>query len=192
MARAYLRGTEDGLTIDSLPQSALLKNHSLDSLIPDQAAAASALATGTKCRNGSLAVDAEGKGLQNLLELARENGRMTGLVTNALLTDHVPAAFYAQTSTPDNRDELARTLVEAAGIDVVLGGGAAEFLPVRKAGRRADERDLILDLRARGYDLVRDREELDAVPRWRRAKLFGLFSPGELAFADEIEARADQ
>ncbi len=33
---------------------------------------------------------------------------------------------------------------------------------------------------------------MEAVPRWRAAKLFGLFSPAELAFADEEEALGTQ
>ena len=192
MARIYAGGADTPLTIDSLPNTALLKNYSLDFATPDQAAAATALATGVRVKNGALGIDAEGKTLQNILELAHENGRMTALVTNALLTNPTPASFYAHTASLENRDELARTLVENADIDIVLGGGAADFLPTRKDGRRTDDLDLILELRGRGYDLVQNLEELDAVPRWRRAKLFGLFSRSELGFFDEVEARGAQ
>ncbi|MGZ5018883.1 MAG: alkaline phosphatase [Chthoniobacterales bacterium] len=192
MARIYAGGASTSLTIDSLPNSALLRNYSLDSAIPDQAAAASALATGVKIKNGTIGVDGDGKTLVNLLELAREDGRMTGLVTDALVTDPTSAAFYAHTKNPEQRADLARTLVENAPIDVVLGGGAADFLPERKGGRRTDDRDLTLELRDSGYDIVQNLQELDAVPRWRSAKLFGLFGQNELAFADEVESSGDQ
>lgn len=190
--RIYAGGAEIPLTIDSLRYTALLKNYSEDFATPDQAAAASALATGAKVRNGALGIDADGKALTNLIELARQNGRMTGLITNALLTDPTPASFYAHTAASEDRAELARTLIESAEIDIVMGGGSADFLPARKDGRRADERDLLLEIRGTGYDLVRNLEELDAVPRWRRAKLFGLFSRTELAFSAEDESRGDQ
>jgi alkaline phosphatase len=192
MARIYAGGAETPLTIDSLPYTALLKNYSLDFSTPDQAAAGTALATGTKVKNGALGIDPDGNTLQNLLELARESGRMTGLVTDAVLTNPAVASFYAHTAAQENRAELARSLAETSEIDVVLGGGAADFLPARKGGGRADDSDLVLELRGRGYDVVQNLEELDAVPRWRRAKLLGLFSAGELAFADQVEARGDQ
>ena len=191
-ARIYAAGADTPLTIDSLPYCAVLKNYSKDFGTPDQAAAASALATGTKVKNGSLGTDAEGKALENLFELARENGRMTGLVTNSLLTDPTPAGFYAHTSVKEDRTELARVLAENAEIDIILGGGAADFLPVSKEGARADERDLVQEMGGTGYDLVQNLEELDAIPRWRRARLLGLFSPAELAPSADEESRGDQ
>ena len=45
---------------------------------------------------------------------------------------------------------------------------AAQFLPVTKGGERQDSRDLLLELRGNGFDIVRTRAELDAVPAWRR------------------------
>ena len=142
--------------------------------------------------NGSLGVDAEGKALVNLLELARENGRMTGLVTDTLVTDPTAAAFYAHGTAKDDRAELASTLAEKAEIDVVLGGGEADFLPTAEGGRRQDAKNLLLALRENGYDVVKTLEELDAVPRWRRAKLFGLFGKSELSLSSEEEGRGDQ
>lgn len=184
-ARVHAAGPDTPFSIDSLPYSALLNNYAQGSTTPDHAAAATALATGVRTKNGAIGVDANGKKLVNLLELARRSGRMTGLVTNALLTDATPASFYAHAKTAENRHALARELVEDADLDLVLGGGAADFLPARKEGGRSDEKDLLLDLRSSGYELVQNLEELEAVPRWRAAKLFGVFAPGELAFADE-------
>ena len=192
MARMHAGGGEQPLVLESLPYAALLKNYSLDFVVPDQPAAATALATGQKTRNGALGVDGAGNALQNVFELARDSGRMTGLVTNGALTDPMPAGFYAHTKGVEDRDALARTLVETAEIDIVLGGGAADFLPARKGGRRADDIDLLLQLRSAGYDLVQNLEELDAVPRWRRAKLFGIFNRAEFFFARGKDAQDDQ
>ncbi|MBA2242920.1 MAG: alkaline phosphatase [Chthoniobacterales bacterium] len=191
-ARVYAGGPDTPLTLDALPYTALLKNYSRDSATPDQAAAATALATGVKVNNGTIGVDADGRALENILDLARQSGRMTGIVTNTLLTDATAASFYAHTTAAENREDLARELVEKGEIDVVLGGGSADFLPTGKGGRRTDGEDLLLELRSSGYDVVQNLEELEAVPRWRAVKLFGVFSPAELAFADEDNARADQ
>ncbi len=192
MTRIYAGGANTPLTVDALTNSALLRNYSLDSAIPDQAAAATAFATGVKVKNGTLGIDAEGKSLQNLFEIARESGRVTGLVTNALVTDPTSAAFYAHTNKIDEREELARSLAQEAAIDVVLGGGAADFLPIGKGGRRGDDLDLIQEMRDRGYEVSQNLEDLDAVPRWRRAKVFGLFAQAELAFSDEVGRGGDQ
>ncbi|CAN5141764.1 alkaline phosphatase [soil metagenome] len=190
-ARIYAANAETPLALDALPFTALLRNYSEDSAVPDQAAANSALATGVKVKNGALGANASGRALANLLEMARESGRMTGLVTNANLTDPGSAAFYAHQTSHD-APGLARVLVENANVDVVLGGGSLDFLPESDGGRRADERDLLTGLAEAGYELVQTREDLEEVPRWRRAKLFGVFNETELAFADEAESGAEQ
>ncbi len=190
--RIYAGGADTPLALDSLSYSALLKNYSNDFATPDEAAAASALATGVKVNNGSSGLGPNGEKLSNLLQLARARGRATGLVTNVSLTGPTAAAFYAHPAEPAAGQELARELVEISKIDVVLGGGSADFLPVSKGGRRTDDRDLLLDVRRGGYDLARTRAELEAIPRWRRPRLFGVFNTAELGFAGESEARAEQ
>ncbi|PYJ73803.1 MAG: hypothetical protein DME72_04910, partial [Verrucomicrobia bacterium] len=49
-----------------------------------------------------------------------------------------------------------------------------------------------LELRRNGFDVVRTRAELEGIPAWRRPKLFGAFSNGELAFAKQVEERSQQ
>jgi alkaline phosphatase len=39
---------------------------------------------------------------------------------------------------------------------------------------------------------VHTKAELEAIPAWRRPKLFGAFANGDLAFANELEAKKDQ
>ncbi len=191
-ARIYAGSADTPLTIDSLNYNALLKNYSKDFATPDQAAAATAYATGVKVKNGALGVDVDGKALENLFELARASGRVTGLVTNGSVTDPSAAGFYAHTSATDDRPELARVLVENSGIDIVLGGGSADFLPIDKEGDRPDERDLLSQIPQSGYEIVQTLEDLEAVPRWRAAKVFGLFSRNELAPSAGEERRGDQ
>src|SRR5439155_1540125 len=61
-----------------------------------------------------------------------------------------------------------------------------------KGGERQDGRDLLLELRGNGFDIVRTRAELEAVPAWRRPKLFGAFNNADLAFANQVEERGQQ
>src|SRR2546423_6131052 len=159
---------------------ALLMNASKDFAVPDQAAAATAIATGTRVNNRSISVDADGKPLKTIVELAHEKGRATGLVTNARLTDPTCAAFYSHTNDMENAEQIARDFVDRPKIDIVMGGGLAQFLPEAKQGQRKDGRDLLLEMRGNGWDIVQSRAELDAVPAWRRPKLFGTFANGDL------------
>src|SRR5262249_41037509 len=145
-----------------------------------------------KVKNHALAVNPEGRPITTILDLARDRNRATGLITNAQLTDATAAAFYSHSTDSADFDTIARELIESSRIDLIMGGGMTHFLPDTKGGERQDRRDLVLELRRSGYDLVRTRAELEAVPAWRRAKLFGAFANNEMAFATQIEERSDQ
>ena len=190
--RVYAGGAGTPLSLDSMPHVALLKNYSKDFAAPDQAAAATAIATGTRVPNGTVAINGDKKPLQSIIELAREYGRATGLVTDTKLTDPTSAAFYAHPVDPNDIEKIAAEFVDGGKIDIAMGGGASQFLPVIKGGDRQDSRDLLLELRGNGFDIVRTRAELEAIPAWRRPKLFGAFNNAELAFANQVEERGQQ
>jgi len=190
--RAYAAGAGTRLNLDSMEHAALVMNYSKDFAAPDQAAAATAIATGERVTNRAVAINGDGKPIKSIVELARERGRATGLVTDTKLTDPTNAAFYAHPSEPSDVDKIAGEFVDRGNIDIAMGGGAAQFLPVTKSGERQDRRDLLLELRGNGFDIVRTRAELESVPAWRRPKLFGIFSNGELAFANQVEEKSQQ
>jgi alkaline phosphatase len=173
ITRVYIGGADAHLAIDRLPHVALVTNHSKDFAVSDQAAAASALATGVKVNNRSVSVDAAGKPLATLVDLARARGRAIGLVTNGSLTNPTCAAFYSHITNAKDIDQVAQQFVEGGKIDIALGISAAEFLPEAKQGQRQDNRDLLLELRQNGFDIVRTRAEMESIPAWRRPKLFG-------------------
>jgi len=190
--RAYAGGADAHLNIDSMNHLALVTNYSKDFAVPDQAAAATAIATGAKVNNRTIAITGDKKPIKNLIELARERGRATGLVTDVKLTDPTSAAFYAHPADPNDVDSIAAEFVDGGKIDIAMGGGAAQFLPETKGGERQDGRDLLLELRRNGFDIVRTRAELEAIPAWRRPKLLGAFSSTELAFTNQLKARSEQ
>jgi len=190
--RVYAAGVETRLNLDSMPNAALVTNYSKDFAAPDQAAAATAIATGERVTNHTLAINADGKPIKNIVELAREHGRAIGLVTDTKLTDPTSAAFYAHPLEPSDVDKIAAEFVDRGNIDIAMGGGAAQFLPITKGGDRQDNRDLLLELRGNGFDIVRTRTELETIPAWRRPKLFGVFDDGDLAFTNQLEQRNQQ
>ena len=189
--RAYA-GASTRLSLDSMPHVAFLTNYSKDFAAPDPAAAATAIATGVRVPNSAIAINGDKKPITSIIELAREYGRATGLVTDTKLTDPTSAAFYAHPVDPDDLGKIAAEFVDGGKIDIAMGGGASQFLPTTKGGERQDGRDLLLELRGNGFDIVRTRAELEAVPAWRRPKLFGAFNNADLAFANQVEERGQQ
>src|SRR5438046_1235132 len=190
--RAYAGGAGTHLGLDSMPHVALLTNYSKDFAAPDHETAATAIAPGVKVANRAIAINGDGKPLRTIIELAREYGRATGLVTDAKLTDSTSASFYAHPADPYDVEKIAAEFVDGGKIDIAMGGGAGQFLPATKGGERQDGRDLLLELRGNGFDIVRTRAELEAVPAWRRPKLFGAFNNAEVAFVSQVEERSQQ
>lgn len=83
------------LAMESLPVTGLAYTHSKDHVVTDSAAAATALFSGCKTRNGMLGLDAEGKPAPTLLEEARAAGLAAGVISTAPLTHATPAGTYA-------------------------------------------------------------------------------------------------
>lgn len=190
--RVFAGGADTPLSFDSMPHAALVTNYSNDFAAPDAAAAASTLATGVKVNNRSVGAQLRGAGAPSLVDLARRADRATGLVTDGKITSPTAAAFYAHGSDPTAQLEFARVLTDNLSFDVVLGGGSDDFLPPEKGGVRKDARDLLSEIRRKGFDLVRTKAELEAVPAWRRPKVFGGLAKTELAYSGAVEARSEQ
>ncbi len=190
--RVYVGGADAHLVLDSMTHLALLTNASNDFAVADSAAAATAIATGVKVKNGAIAMEADGKPLVSIVDLARQSGRAIGLVTNGKISGPVCAAFYAHAADSSDEDNLASQLADGGKIDIIMGGGSAQFLPATKNGERQDRRDLLLELRGNGFDVVSSRPELEAIPPWRRPKLAGIFSRSELAFTNQLQQWNEQ
>jgi len=182
-ARIYHDGAQSRFDLERFPHLALLTTYANDFAVPDDASAASALATGRKVNNGVISEDAGGKPLASIVDYAQRSGRAVGLVTNASLSDPTLAAFYAKSADSQDRQGLAAQLA-SANIDLLLGGGADDFLPDSKEGKRTDGRDLLLELQKRGYEIVHTRNGLLDIPAWHAPRIFGAFRSGDLDFAD--------
>ena len=181
LTRVYLGGADNRLTVDTMAHSALVKSYSKDFAVADRAAAATAIATGVKVNNRAISIDSNAKPIPTIVELARDRGRAIGLISDRNLTNPTCAAFYSHSNNPGDAEQMALQFAEGGKIDIGLGTSAAEFLPPTKEGHRQDKRDLLLEMRGNGFDVVRTRAELEAIPPWRRPKLFGAFGGNDTA-----------
>ena len=154
----------------------LLSTHPLNSFVTDSAAGASAMSTGHKVNNYSIAMTPDGARLTTLMQAARASGRRIGMVTTATVYDASPAAFSV--NMPNRRESQA--IVDQylqLGPDVLLGGGTDYFLPAKAGGKRKDNLDVIAAFASRGWQVVRDTAALNAATGGR---LLGLFSNEDL------------
>jgi alkaline phosphatase len=180
-ARLYSVGREGELAMDTLPTSGMAHTWSTESVVTDSAAAGTALATGVKTFNKAIAVDPAENAVPTILEKAQQAGKSVGLVTTVQLADATPASFAAHNA--DRNDHLGITLdMLDHNVDVLLGGGEDYFLPVGTPGcypddgDRTDNRNLIDEAIAKGYEHVCNGADFDAVDPSATDKLLGTFA----------------
>ena len=146
--------------------------------VTDSAAAATALASGHATLNGAIGVDPEGQPVASLLEAAEAHGLATGLVTTTTITHATPAAFGAHVTSRAFTLRIAEQLL-AQGIEVLLGGGSADFVPLADGGLRSDGRDLLAEAAADGTHVLSSPAELE---RSAAPPVLGLFASSYLAY----------
>lgn len=193
-ARLLSKGIAEGkslgkLAIDDMPRMALVATAGSDSIITDSANAASAYTTGHKTAVNAMGVYADRTAspfddpkVETIASLAkRRNGMAIGIVTNTEVEDATPASMVAHTRRRAAYDEIVAQFF-AARPDVLMGGGAANFLPQGAPGsRRGDTIDYVAKFRDAGYAVATTRAELDAVNAKAEARqLLGLFAPGNM------------
>jgi len=124
----------------------------------DSAAGATAMATGEKTRNGYAGIGPDKQRLETLLEIARDEGKSTGLVEDNDVTNATMAGFAAHIDNRDKKQKIAQQFLRDTKPDVILGGGAQHWC---KKGQKPPVKVLIPDDRCRGRnDLIAEAEGL--------------------------------
>lgn len=177
-------GSDGRLAIETLPVTGLSCTHSANRLITDSGAGGTALSTGMKTNNYMIGVNPEGDVLTTILEACRDEGMATGIVVTSSITHATPATFTAHVADRDSECLIAAQQLEA-GIDILMGGGAAFFLPASDSlSDRTDRRNLVKEAGKRGYEVVRTRA---ALCRTKANRILGLFNVHELTGKDTLE-----
>ncbi len=144
----------------------------------------------SKCEGGSPAA--------TLLELARKRGMALGVVTNTSVTDATPASAYGHGCHRKLETDFAAMLVPggagynqalgARGLEVMFGGGSQFFTPFARGGKRADDRDLLAELRQQGFRVATDTAGFKALALDAQQPAIGLFAPNHM----DYDATRDQ
>ena len=156
--RVYLGGEAETLSFEAFSDTGLTKTYAIDRLVPDSAAAATALLCGAKSNYGTIGVmghvqRGDCKASQNPLyqldsiaKWALDGKRSVGFVTTTKVTDATPAALYAHVAERDWENDkkvkkdcgkksdvkdIAWQLIKGdvgKRLKVVMGGGKSQFL----------------------------------------------------------------
>lgn len=124
-----------GLVLNQIKHHGLSTTHSANEDITDSAAAATALATGTKTNNGYVGKDPDGNNLKNVTEYAREAGKKIGIVTDDKLSGATPSGFTVHNISRDNTSEIISSVIKTKA-DVFMGEGYSNvFGPIDSEAR---------------------------------------------------------
>lgn len=153
----------------------LMDMASANSIVTGSAAAASAWGSGLRVVNEAVNVSPEGEEYRTILEIFRDAGRATGLVTTTRITHATPAGFGVNMPERWMEDEIAAQYLERE-YDVLLGGGQRHFDPEQ----RDDGTDLFADFREKGYTVAQSKMELS---RWgQEGAILGTFFDTHLPY----------
>ncbi len=176
VARILSKGITEGkynglLAMETMPHMALITTSGYDSLVTDSANSASAYATGNKSVVNAMGVYAnstpdplDDPKVENISEiLKRTKGMSIGLVSTANITDATPAAMAAHTRRRAEQNFIAQNfLAEEHRPDVILGGGARQFIPMNIPGsKRKDNVDVIAQFKEAGFQFVENKTQLE-------------------------------
>jgi alkaline phosphatase len=139
----------------NFPFSGFSITYSADNYITDSAAGGTAIACGIKTNNGMIGVAPDKSVVSSILEIAHRNGLATGIVSTSSVTHATPASFISHNSGRGNYEEIAKDFL-SGNIDLFIGGGEDNFR------KRADGKDLTIDLKNQGFDVVYTLDELKA------------------------------
>ena len=171
-AGMYASGERGTLSFESFPHNGSISTNDAEGRTTDSAAAATAMATGVKVRNGVIAMETPGSGrpLKTILEQYMAMGKRTGLVTTTFIAHATPAAFAAHTPRRDDYDRIVSDYLRTSRPNILFGGG--KYIS-GDAARRA------------GYTVVVDRAGLMALDKRKETRVAGLFGEEHMPFASD-------
>ena len=163
---AGLTANKGSLFLEKSQFVGLSKTYSASNYITDSAAGGTAIACGTKTKNGAIGVDTDGNPVKSMLEYAAENGLSTGVVVSCDVTHATPASFVAHQPSRKMEEEIAVDFVNS-DLTVFIGGGKKNF------DARSDNENLLNKLAGKGFQVA---FSMDDVKKVGSGKLAGLLA----------------
>lgn len=171
----------------------IVRTEPYEGLVVDSAASATQFSSGSMAGSEMIGVDYKGDATTTMLEIAQQQGKAVGLVTDTRITHATPAAFAAHQKHRKYENEIAEDML-AHNVDILLAGGMRHWIPksvndkkgelykqisgmtqgnIRIKSKRKDEKNLLQMAKQQGYDLSFDRKSLKDS---QADKISGLYS----------------
>ena len=128
----------------------LIKTSSASDLVTDSAAGATVFSTGVSTYNGAIGVDNDTLPVTTIVEHLVKKGYSTGIVSTSSIQHATPASFYAHVKSRRLYEEITE-FAPKSGVNFFAGGGLKFF------NKRKDGRDLLLEMKANGYEIITDK-----------------------------------
>ena len=169
-AGMYSSGTVGTLSFEGFPYHAEMTTHSASAPVTDSAASSTAMATGQKVNNGviSMAFPGDGDELETLLEIFKDQGKSSGLVTTTYITHATPASFAAHEPNRNNTAEIAVDYLTQTRPNVLFGGGGNGISEIAAL--------------AAGYTVVTDRAGMQGLDTESSTMISGQFGVGHMPY----------
>ncbi|MEN8116731.1 MAG: alkaline phosphatase [Bacteroidota bacterium] len=171
---AGLTANHGKLFLENCRHIGFSKTQSADNYITESSAGGTALSCGVKTYNGAIGVNADTIPVKTILEEAEEKGLATGLVSTSAITHATPASYIAHQPQRRMYEEIAADFLKT-DIDVFIGGGIAHFI------HRKDGRNLITELRDKGYTVENDMNKIKNIKKGKLAGLTAQVHNGRVA-----------
>ena len=169
--------------VGRMTHGGLMTTNPCDTFCGDAPSHCTALACGVNSHKGAVGVDKDDKPVKNILELAKEAGVATGIVSSNTLVEGSNVPFVGHTKSRMLTDAITAQYVDTE-IDVFIGAGEDFFTNTVKysgaptsAGTpqmtivpREDNRDLLVELRQKGYQVL---SAWDDIKQVKSGKLAG-------------------
>lgn len=140
------------LNINHMKHIGFSQTQSADRFVTDSGAGGTSIATGVRTYNGAIGVDTNKLPVKSILQISDEKGKATGLVSTSAITHATPASFIAHQPSRNMYEEIAADFLKT-DIDIFIGGGEDHFT------KRKDGRNLVEELRAKGYSVFSGLDE---------------------------------
>ena len=163
------------LNLDRFPYTGLSRTWCTNELITDSGAGGTALAIGQKTAYSCVGVAADSTDAASVLVKARQLGKKTGIAVTCHFADATPCDFACHNEYRYNQDDLIADYLDC-GVDYISGGGLDWFTVNRKDGR-----DIVAEMKTKGYNYATTEEELAAAP----LPVLGLLADDNLPVAAE-------
>lgn len=175
----FFTATEQGLAMQKLPFQSFMQTQSADSEVTDSAAAATAMGTGQKTKNGYVGRDRHAHDTRNLFELARQKGKRTGIITTVSISHATPAGFAAHADHRNQTNKIIDSLLSRSRPHILFGA-ATEINPEWAEFK--------------GYEVLQNAEQLQSFRPANSSDLAvaGLFGKDSLAWYAEPQAEQPQ